>query len=90
MMLRYECINDSSHEFKSRNGTLEGVNCPVCRGQVLANYFDKQVHNTLPDYMRIRETEIILKFAPDADIAEEKRKLSEAIRNQIRNILVNL
>lgn len=89
-MLRYECINDSSHVFKGRNGMLEGVTCPVCEGQILANYFDKQVHNALPEYMRIRETKIIIKFAPDADIAEEKRKLSEAIRNQIRNVLVNL
>lgn len=90
MMLRYTCMNDSSHVFKGRNGMLEGVTCPVCRGQVLVNYFDKQIHNTLPDYMRAKETEIIIKFAPDADIGKEARELSEEIRNQIKNILLNL
>lgn len=55
MMVKYECMNDSYHVFKGRNGTLEGVSCPICGGPVLPKPFDKQVDNALPEYNELKK-----------------------------------
>ena len=51
MKIAYQCMNDSTHLFKGKS--LDGVQCPICRGPVSHKPYDEQEHSELTEYREL-------------------------------------